>query len=184
LGLHWNWTSELFLTVESTCFFVSKINLFFCLQTEFLLLSGNEFSGQIRDSFAFWRRLDFVDFSENRFTGTIPGSLFDIPTIRIVYMSDNELEGPIPDNYGNAQLLKDLYLNNNMLTGQIPPIMMGEFTDLTELLLNGNNLTGTMPASICATRVPGGELEDLWSDCLGDIPEVECDCCSQCFVSA
>jgi hypothetical protein len=148
-----------------------------------LLLSGNNFTGQIRDSFDMWKRLDFADFAENQFTGNIPASLFNIPTIRIVYLSDNNLEGPIPENYGNARRLKDLYLNGNRLSGQIPPISMGQLPALTEFLLQENELTGIMPASICAIRPLGGILDDLWTDCLGPNPEVQCDCCSQCFPS-
>ena len=130
-----------------------------------------------------WTRLDFADFAENQFTGNIPASLFNIPTIRIVYLANNNLEGPIPPNYGNARRLKDLYLNGNRLSGQIPPISMGQFRGLTELLLHENELTGIMPASICAIRFGGGMLDDLWTDCLGVDPEVECDCCTQCFPS-
>jgi hypothetical protein len=151
--------------------------------TESLLLSGNKFTGQIRDAFDMWNLLDFADFAENQFTGNIPASLFNIPTIRIVYLANNNLEGPIPMNYGNAAHLKDLYLNGNRLSGQIPPISMGQFQNLTELLLHENELTGIMPASICAIRPTGGILDDLWTDCLGVDPEVECDCCSQCFPS-
>lgn len=159
------------------------ISILFMYATESLLLSGNQFTGKIRDSFNMWTRLDFADFAENQFTGNIPSSLFDIPTIRIVYLADNDLEGPIPSNYGNARLLKDLYLNNNRLTGQIPPISMDQFPALTELLLQANELTGVVPPSLCAIRPEGGILEDLWVDCLGVDPEVECDCCSQCFPS-
>jgi Leucine-rich repeat (LRR) protein len=130
-----------------------------------------------------WKRLDFFDLAENQFTGNIPASLFNVPTIRIVYLSDNKLEGQIPENFGNARRLKDLYLNNNRLSGQIPPISMGQLPALTEFLLQGNELTGIMPASICAIRPSGGILDDLWTDCLGPDPEVECDCCSQCFPS-
>lgn len=44
-----------------------------------------------------------------------------------------------------------------------------------------------MPDSICALRTPEGNLEDLWADCEappnGLDPQIECDCCTQCFSS-
>lgn len=146
-----------------------------------LVLCGNRFAGQIRDSFSMWKSLDFVDMSDNELTGLIPTSLFNIPTLRIVYLSNNMLEGEIPSNYGNPPLLVDLYLDGNRLQGTVPPISLGQLTSLTEFLLDGNNLSGTMPTSVCRL-VTDGTLQDLWADCKPPA-EIQCavDCCTQCF---
>jgi len=151
--------------------------------TENILVSNNQFSGPIRDSFTSLQNLDFADFRNNAFTGMLPGSLFDLPNIRIVYFSNNELEGEIPSNFGNAVSLRDLYLDNNRLTGRVPAIGVGELAQLTEFLLQENQLSGAMPASICSLRTPGGLLEDLWADCRGGpgTREIFCSCCTQCF---
>jgi Leucine-rich repeat (LRR) protein len=96
-----------------------------------------------------------------------------------VYLSNNALTGTIPSNVGDAPLLRDLYLMHNQLTGSIPSIADDSWRNLTELLLQDNELTGIMPDLICRLRSEA-ILEDLWVDCAGNEPEVECSCCTQC----
>ena len=148
-----------------------------------LLLNDNNLSGTIRDGFGSFRSLDFVDFSANQLTGTIPTTLFNIRDLRFLYLSNNKLEGALPENWGNAVLLRDFFVDNNNLSGSVPEIPQGAFTRLTELLLNGNMFTGEMPGSICQLR-SSAILEDLWADCGGTPPEVQCalpSCCTFCF---
>jgi len=141
-------------------------------------VSNNSFTVSIRDNFTGWTTLDFADFAHNSFSGPLPSSIFDVPTLRIAYFSENGLTGEIPGNYGNPPLLRDLYLDNNDLRGEIPGISTGQLTALTEFLLQGNGLSGQMPDSVCA--LSSESLEDLWADCLDDMP-VDCDCCTECF---
>ena len=148
-----------------------------------LLVNDNKFTGTIRDGFESFGSLDFVDFSANEFTGTLPSSIFDIPDLRFLYMSNNKLQGTLPSNWGNAPVLRDLFLDNNRLSGAVPEISQGDFSRLTELLLNGNALTGRMPGSVCQLRT-SAILEDLWADCSGSPPEIQCAlpaCCTFCF---
>ena len=132
--------------------------------------------------------LSFFDVSNNNFESTIPSSIFNVPTLQVAYFSNNTFSGPIPPNYATPLDLRDLYLDGNGLTGEIPTIPDGSFTNLTELLFQNNELSGEMPESVCrlrdnTTTVPV-LLEDLWSDCSGDTPQVVCDfpaCCNRCF---
>jgi hypothetical protein len=99
-------------------------------------------------------------------------------------MSNNTLTGTIPPEYSQPPLLRDLYLDGNGLTGTVPSILTGELQDLNEMLLHFNALTGAMPDSVCALRGSGGNLEDLFTDCGGLDPEIECpfpQCCNRCF---
>ena len=148
-------------------------------------MNNNFLSGQIPNVFSNFQRLDFVDVSNSIFSGTIPESLFDVSTLRIAYFSNNNIAGTIPNQFANAPLLKDLFLDGNGLTGTVPEIGSGQLSELTELLLQFNFLTGSMPASVCALR--SDNLEDLFSDCGGSNPEIECDfpgCCNRCFEGA
>lgn len=93
------------------------------------------------------------------------------------------MTGTIPSNYGKPPNLHDLYLNGNIFEGTVPEPSMGQLEKLNELLLQGNKLTGSIPASLCSLR-DTGDLEDLWSDCLGSPPQILCDfpgCCNLCF---
>jgi len=45
-------------------------------------------------------------------------------------------------------------------------------------LFSFNDLNGTMPTEICKLRY--NQLTTLFADCLGEIPAIDCDCCSAC----
>jgi hypothetical protein len=149
----------------------------------YLRLNSNFWQGSIPDVFEDYTKLDFFDISNNMMTGTVPQTIFLIPTIRFVYMSNCNLDGPIPSEFAFAPILRDLYLNGNMLTGTVPSIEPGQLEQLNEFLLQGNRLQGVMPESICNLRAEF-ILDDLWTDCGGQTPEIECDfpdCCNRCF---
>ena len=130
--------------------------------------------------------LEFLDLSNNVFlNGFLPSTLFDVPTIRIIYIANCSITGPMPANFGSPPLLRDLFLDGNDLTGTLPEIAAGQLLMLNEFLLQDNLLVGSVPASVCALRNNmTGNLEDLWTDCLGSPPQIECDfptCCNRCF---
>ena len=124
-----------------------------------------------------------MDFSANLFTGSLPSSIFDLQNLRFLYLSNNQFGSTLPENWGNAAMLRDIFLDNNSLEGTVPEISPGDFSRLTELLLNGNQITGSMAASVCELRT-SALLEDLWTDCAGSPPEIQCplpSCCTFCF---
>jgi hypothetical protein len=150
---------------------------------ENLLLNVNFWTGTIPDVFGNYEKLDFFDISNNMVGGRIPPTLFDIPTLRIAYLSNCSLSGPIPINYVNPPRLRDLYLDGNQITGTVPPVPVGRLLQLNEFLLQRTMLMGTVPASVCNLRL-NENLDDLWTDCGGSSPEIECDfpdCCNRCF---
>jgi hypothetical protein len=131
--------------------------------------------------------LTFLDLSTNEaIIGNLPSQLFDLPNIEVIYLSNCTLTGTIPSTYGNPPLLRDLYLNGNFFAGAIPEIASGQLENLEEFLVYENAFTGSMPASICALRDNSTTpfLEDLWADCAGETPLIQCDfpaCCNRCF---
>ena len=150
---------------------------------ENLIIHNNFMSGAIPDAFGKMSQLDYVDLANNRFTGTIPASIFDAASLRLLYLSNNTLTGTIPATYSKPEGLKDLYLDGNGLTGTIPAAEAGTLKNLTEFIVQFNFLSGSMPASICELRT-SSNLEQLFSDCGGATPELECDfpsCCTRCF---
>jgi len=157
---------------------------------EVLAVNDLQLSGTLPTEIGGLAALDFLDVSDNNaMTGAIPTELFDLQLIRLVYLSNNTFTGTFPANYGNPPLLRDLFVENNFLIGTVPEIAAEQLLNLNEFLIWGNVLTGSVPASICALRndtEPAiGILEDLWSDCGGDPPEIACDfpaCCNRCFV--
>lgn len=117
-------------------------------------------------------------------TGSIPESIFLIDTIRFIYMQQCPgLEGTIPNSYVNPPDLRDLYLYSTKISGNVPPVPAGKLEKLNEFLIYDTQLTGVMPESLCGLR-DEFILDDLWSDCGGSSPEIECsfpDCCNRCF---
>jgi hypothetical protein len=149
---------------------------------ESLVVNNNFLSGTVPDVFEEYEQLEFFDISNANFEGSIPESIFAISTLRIAYLSNNSLTGTIPSGFSNAPKLRDLFLDGNGLTGTVPPISDGQLQQLTEFLVQFNSLSGSMPPSICDLR--SGQLEDIFADCGGSDPEIECEfptCCNRCF---
>lgn len=156
------------------------------LTTASLRLNGNFWTGTVPDVFENFANLDFFDISDTMLTGTIPKTIFSIPTIRLIYMSKCNLVGTIPPQYADPPILRDLYLDGNQLTGTVPAIESGNLERLNEFLLQDNKLSGSVPNSICSLRT-SFVLDDLWTDCGGGSPEIQCDfpeCCNRCFEAA
>ena len=149
-----------------------------------MAINGTQITGTIRDAFQPFERLEFVDFSNNLLSGTLPASVFDLSTIELLYFESNMLTGFIPENYANAPNLRDLYIFQNQIAGTVPPIEPGQLDVLTEFLLENNDITGVMPSSICALRgrEEDNDLARLTADCGGDPPQIECDCCTDCWI--
>ena len=149
-----------------------------------LSLYENFWLGTIPDVFDNYVQLELFDIRNNLVNGPIPASLFSVPTLRLAYMSNCSLSGPIPPSYADPPLLRDLYLDGNrMVSGTVPAIGTNQLTALSEFLLQGTSVTGTMPASVCNLRIEH-ILDELWTDCGGSNPEIQCDfpdCCSRCF---
>lgn len=70
-------------------------------------------------------------------------------------------------------------VDNNNLSGTIPS-ELGQLKQLAVGFFSYNNFTGLVDEGICELREPEGNLGMLQVDCVGENPEVVCQCCSSC----
>ncbi|KAJ4728624.1 Receptor-like protein [Melia azedarach] len=85
-----------------------------------------------------------IILSNNEFIGEIPTSIAHLKGLRTLNLSDNNLEGHIPSSLNNLIMLESLDLSNNKLSGEIPQ-QLGELTTLAVFDVSHNHLTGRIP---------------------------------------
>ncbi|KAJ4728611.1 Receptor-like protein [Melia azedarach] len=85
-----------------------------------------------------------IILSNNEFVGEIPTSIANLKGLRTLNLSDNNLEGHIPSSLHNLIMLESLDLSNNKLSGEIPQ-QLGELTTLAVFDVSHNHLTGRIP---------------------------------------
>ncbi|KAJ4728603.1 Receptor-like protein [Melia azedarach] len=85
-----------------------------------------------------------IILSNNEFIGEIPTSIANLKGLRTLNLSDNNLEGHIPSSLNNLIMLESLDLSNNKLSGEIPQ-QLGELTTLAVFDVSHNHLTGRIP---------------------------------------
>jgi hypothetical protein len=60
---------------------------------------------------------------------------------------------------------------------------VGNFTNLAAFTLHETSISGAMPEEVCnllATRNNGGILGSLIADCNLPMPDIVCNCCTDC----
>ncbi|KAF8023613.1 hypothetical protein BT93_F0962 [Corymbia citriodora subsp. variegata] len=110
---------------------------------EYLLIRGNNFSGQWRTQVFSNTSLGLLDLSYNNFEGSIP---LPSPFTYFYSVVSNNLT-KIPSLICNATKLEDLDLSNNSLIGSLPRCLTHLSTHLSYLNLRMNHLAGTIPQS-------------------------------------
>ena len=167
----------------------------------------NNLNGQIPDELSSLSSLTTLSLEKMSIRGTIPSSLGSLANLLSLDLDFNDLTGTIPPELGNIHGLKLLDLNDNRLSGSIDALAgfhhllfaqlhhnkfsgpisldLGDLMELRAVTLFGNDLTGSIPQSLCNNKVEnGGTLQHLEVDCGGDSPDVECDCCTQCWTES
>ncbi|XP_074281727.1 uncharacterized protein LOC141606479 [Silene latifolia] len=112
---------------------------------EIVILSNNQISGLIPNSFCQLMWLEFLDIQNNSLSGEIPNCFANISSLTLVCLSYNKLKGNIPcfntsNSFGNEFCL---HLNGNMLSGAIPSCL-SDLTNLKVLDIGENHLSGKM----------------------------------------
>jgi Leucine-rich repeat (LRR) protein len=145
----------------------------FCLGT--LILSDNEFHGQLTNRFQTMSRLGHLDLDGNRFnstleeilncgnctstltkfsswqnplSGDIPEWLFEFSMLSSLSITKSKLTGTIPSGFGRLTALNHLNLAENYYfsgTTNVLPTEMGRLTNLQALLVSDSVVGGTIP---------------------------------------
>lgn len=71
-------------------------------------------------------------------------------------------------------------LFDNGLSGTVPA-ELAVLPSLRNVQLQENSIGGTVPSALCDQVSPLGEITTLNTDCGGDDPTIQCDCCTRCF---
>ncbi|XP_047074170.1 probable LRR receptor-like serine/threonine-protein kinase At1g14390 [Lolium rigidum] len=85
-----------------------------------LVLTNNNFTGNIPTSIASLAHLRFLDASRNRLAGWIPPAVFALPALRHLDLSHNQLAGQLPPTTACAGALDFVDLSANLLVGPRP----------------------------------------------------------------
>ncbi|XP_031374125.1 receptor-like protein Cf-9 homolog [Punica granatum] len=128
-----------------------EISLF---QLSYVILSNNNFAGQLPKDFAVNSSADFIDLANNNFEGPLP-----IPPRNIGFYSiaNNKFNGEIPYQICSATELDVIDLSNNSLTGTIPTCFMNFFASISVLNLRANKFVGQIPEIF----IPGTRLRTI-----------------------
>jgi len=182
-------------TIKSLSF--EQNNLNGALPDEIGILTGLEslnlehegITGTIPTTIGKMENLKILNLDFNQLTGTIPLELYNLTKMEQLDLNSNNITGPLSPLVGNLTKLKLLQLNENKLIGTIPP-ELGTPEDLMFADLFQNDFSGSMPNEVCFSRFPpfgAGKLLTLTADCALNLTsgaiELQCDCCSECFLN-
>jgi hypothetical protein len=142
-----------------------------------LELRINKFDGSVPTEIGRLTNLKEIDFQGNALTGTIPTEIGSLTLMNGLYFEENFMGGLLPSEIGLLTNLADLSFFDNQFKGTVPP----EYSKLQQLeviYLENNDLTGSVDDIFCVSRPPF--LQDMWANCRGNPPELQCSCCTTC----
>ncbi|KAJ9555961.1 LOW QUALITY PROTEIN: hypothetical protein OSB04_010575 [Centaurea solstitialis] len=105
----------------------------------YLMLSENNFSGQIPMSMSNMDNLILLDLSINKFSGHNFPDLINASSLIYLDLSNNEFSGKIPTTFSTT--IEFIYLGGNEFSGHLP-WNLTKFASLQHLDLHDNNITG------------------------------------------
>jgi Leucine-rich repeat (LRR) protein len=150
------------------------------IDLKYLRINNNEFSGTIAANNSNHRGLLELNCANNSFT-SLSGLGEEIFDLEALDLSSNHLSGTIAEGYGEFSKLTALNLASNLLSGTIPQTFEGLRHSLKYLSLHNTNITDGLEDIFCASNNSSSALiTNIKADCLGDDPQIPCDCCATC----
>mmetsp|Transcript_56230 Transcript_56230/g.136284 ORF Transcript_56230/g.136284 Transcript_56230/m.136284 type:complete len:976 (+) Transcript_56230:384-3311(+) len=165
-------------------------------------LSRNNLSGTIAEQIDGLASVEQVEVRGNSFTGPLPRRLGNLKQLRRAWFSDNQLTGPIPETWSGLRDIESIDLSNNNLSATLPenlstqwqsldffsvesnpmmdgsvPNSLGELPTLTTFDLRDTGFTSGLEEVFCSKDVLPTSIS---ADCGGEVPQIECSCCSSC----
>ena len=132
---------------------------------------GNQFIGQIPESFRFLRRLKVLNIHRNFLSGPISyNALAYLQSLEYLDLSGNrDLSGAVPSAaIGRLQNIRELFLDDCAFSGPIP-LGMASATKLEVIVLEGNKLSGGINPQAFPINITTLDLHDNFFT--GPIPE-------------
>ncbi|KAH0452833.1 hypothetical protein IEQ34_017157 [Dendrobium chrysotoxum] len=116
-----------------------------------LILSGNNFTGDIPTSIGQLPAIQRLCLDYNLFNGTLPAEIGNLSTLETLWLANNPFPPTtrIPPNFGNLTRLNYLWMRQANLGGEIPE-SFGMLVALQQLDLSINFLSGRIPDGIWA----------------------------------
>ncbi|XP_058746809.1 receptor-like protein 6 [Vicia villosa] len=111
---------------------------------QYLLLSNNNFIGDIALSLCNASSLKVLNLAHNSLTGTIPQCLGTFSSLLILDIQMNNLYGSMPRTFSKENQFETIRLNGNQLEGPLPH-SLAHCTKLEILDLGNNNINDAFP---------------------------------------
>ncbi|GLT38715.1 hypothetical protein SLA2020_129450 [Shorea laevis] len=109
-----------------------------------LLISGNNFTGELFSYYCNSTFLSILDLANNSLGGKIPECLGNLSDLLVLDLQMNKFQGTIPNSFVNGSVLRTLNLNGNQLEGILPKSLVN-CSNLEILDVGNNNLNDTFP---------------------------------------
>lgn len=110
-----------------------------------LLLSGNQFTGNVPSTISSLSQLTDLSLNGNHLTGVIPDSFQQLKSLTNMDFSGNILSGPLPSSMESLSSLTLLHLENNQLIGTLDVL---ENLPLIDLNVENNLFSGPIPGRL------------------------------------
>ncbi|KAL6325041.1 hypothetical protein AAG906_022249 [Vitis piasezkii] len=139
-----------------------------------LVLSNNNFSGEIPLIWNDKPDLYIVDMANNSLSGEIPSSMGTLNSLMFLILSGNKLSGEIPSSLKNCKIMDSFDLGDNRLSGNLPS-WIGEMQSLLILRLRSNFFDGNIPSQVCSLShlhildLAHDNLSGFIPSCLGNL---------------